>query len=73
MDPKIALGLIHAIKDITFASIGAVVFVHGFTDLTPLTQMGVEALGIWGAYFGANIGTTKWADGILAKQSTKTG
>lgn len=72
MDPKIALGLIHAIKDITFAAIGAVVFVHGFSDLTPLTQMGVEALGLFGAYFGVHTGTTKWADGMLSKQTSKS-
>lgn len=66
MNVQTAISIIHAIKDIAFALIGAVVFIYGIVHSIPLTQTGVEYVGVFASYYGVHTGTTKITDKAMA-------
>lgn len=51
----VLIKLIHAIKDIFLASIGAAVFIYGLIHAVPLTTEAVEYVAVYGAYFGIHV------------------
>lgn len=71
MDDKIAVGIIHAVKDVALAVVGAVVFVFGITHSIPITTQAVEYVGIYGMYFGIHVGTSSISAKALATQTGK--
>lgn len=71
MNSQTEIAVIHAVKDIAFAIIGAVVFVYGLIHSQPISQMAVEYVAVYGSYFGVHVGTTKASDKALNTQTTK--
>lgn len=69
MDVRIQLAIVHFFKDVAFLIAASLVFVDAFSHLIPLTQFGVEALGIFGSYYGVHRGTSTLTDKMLSSNT----
>lgn len=52
---SVQLKIVSAFHSVVTAIIGATVFMYSFVHLVPLSQYAIEALGIFGAYYGTHV------------------